>query len=65
MSTFIDIPDSATNGDIIKAIFPKIEYIETVIDEHTNKPTFVMLKDGNMILTNFSMDWWNTPYRKE
>lgn len=60
----ITIPDNATNGDVIKTMFPKILYIETVIDEYTNKPTFVMLKDGDRILTNFSMEWWNSLYQK-
>ena len=58
------IPDNATNGEVIQALFPKLEYKYTVIDEYTNKPTFVQIIDGDMILTNFSTNWWNAPYQK-
>ena len=58
------IPDNATNGDIVRMMFPKLEYKYAVIDEYTNKPTFVQIIDGDMILTNFSTDWWNAPYQK-
>ena len=58
------IPDNATNGDVIKAMFPNLKYKYTVIDEYTNEPTFVMLIDEDIILTNFSMDWWNALYQR-
>lgn len=50
----IPLPDNATNGDIIKTLFPRTRcvekngIIETGIDEGTL----------------FNLDWWNAPYRR-
>lgn len=52
----IEIPEGATNGDMIKAIFPNC-----VIDEDF----------GGAVITNIDnkqywrKEWWNSPYRKE
>lgn len=53
----IEIPDNATNGDMIKAMFPDLEveiegnYITCWIDEHR--------------WVGFDLSWWNAPYKKE
>ena len=50
----IPFPDGATNGDMIKALFPRT-------------PTGVSLDvwfDGEMIFKT-SEDWWNAPYKSE
>lgn len=51
----IPIPDNATNGDVIKAMFPN------VYSEECDYDIFTTL-DGD---TRFTYDWWNAPYRKE
>lgn len=57
---FIEIPEKATNGDMIKAVFPDTEiifngYYETTVDWHTKTQRCHL----------FDNDWWNSPYRKE
>ena len=49
------IPDNATNGDMIKAIFPNTEIMIT--DER------VFLRDGTIVMI-YPLTWWNTPYQK-
>ena len=50
----IPIPDNATNGDVIKAIFPN------VYSEECDYDIFITL-DGD---TRFTYDWWNAPYKR-
>ncbi len=51
----IIIPDNATNGDVIKLMFPNVKI--DIVD--------------NTVLTNidnglwFSLEWWNAAYKKE
>ena len=52
---FIEIPEGATNGDMIKAIFPNIS-----VYEHENGATYSINNEYN-----FNSTWWNSPYRKE
>lgn len=53
---FIEIPEGATNGEMIKALFSNC-----VIDEDF----------GGAVITNIDnkqywrKEWWNSPYRKE
>lgn len=49
-STVYNIPDNATNGDVIRALF---------------KPNYVEKIDDNVIVENydFNKDWWNSPYK--
>ena len=59
----LEIPDDATNGDVIKAIFPNApidtelytNYVMVKLDYHTQY-------DGGLM---FDKDWWNAPYRVE
>jgi len=51
----IFIPDGATNGDIIKAIFPDMYSEECDYDIFTDL-------DGD---TRFTYDWWRAPYKSE
>lgn len=59
----IPIPDGATNGDMIKAMFPnaQIDYHEKsdLVDEYVT----VFLKDCDTC-QDYSYDWWNTPYER-
>ena len=51
----VQIPKDATNGDVIRAAFPKAEVIE--------KRAVVMVGISRMIV--FDLDWWNAPYKAE
>ena len=50
---YIEISDNATNGDMLKALFPneRIGHCEDCTD----------LGD----IATFDDDWWNSPYQKE
>lgn len=51
----IPIPNNATNGDMLMAMFPSLE-VNTI---------------GNTVFTNmdngvwYNLDWWDTPYQVE
>ena len=50
------LPDNATNGDMIKALFPNFEFSESRMG------IIVYQKDiGTM---EFEISWWNAPYKK-
>lgn len=56
----IIIPEDATNGDVIKAMFPKAwgsDYIDIF-----NKFTLYIDDDHEL---EVDIDWWNAPYKKE
>ena len=57
----VPISDNATNGDIIKAMFPdtKIEGIEGL---EGLQCVAVSIGLGTIY---FALDWWNAPYKKE
>ena len=48
------IPDNATNGDVIKAMFPNIE--EQMID--------LVMRCGTSVMSIGNDVWWNSPYQK-
>ena len=59
MKLIIDIPDNATNGDVIKALYFDAKY-DTYFDfiamtTHTERTVF---------MSRFDRDWWNAPYQK-
>lgn len=59
----IPIPKGATNGDIIKAIFPNVRTFESGL-EHLS----VEVRIGEYpspLTMNVSGDWWNAPYKIE
>ena len=55
---FIEIPEGATNGDVIRSVFPKA-YIEE--DREDTECVFTNINHG----ITFDVDWWDEPYRKE
>lgn len=62
----IPIPDKATNGDMIKAMFPEIEWEKKNIKGNSifgykNKED-VDKRPPNI---GVELDWWNAPYKKE
>ena len=54
----IEIPDNATNGDMIKAMFPKapIKYEEFLIKIHFYEPAKIDI--------TFHKCWWDAPYKE-
>lgn len=55
----IPIPDNATNGDMIKAMFPKA-WKSNYIDSD-NKCTLYIDDDYGL---EVDIDWWNAPYQR-
>ena len=54
------IPDNATNGDVIKAMFPNAKIVET--DREVFLYTGAREKDEDIQI--FDIEWWNAPYQK-
>ena len=59
----IKIPDNATNGDVIKAMFP---YSEAVYREKSDEADayVTLFIDDCDICQEYSLDWWNAPYKR-
>ena len=57
----IPIPKGATNGDIIKAMFP-----HSLFEEHTDSDgyTWMIMWNGIDYQCDFDIDWWNSPYKE-
>ena len=51
------IPDNATNGDMIKALF------DCKVVEETHS-TYVVNMGKDYFWKNFEKSWWNAPYKK-
>lgn len=52
----IPIPEGATNGDMVKMIFPDSK----IIDVGNQKRIWL----SNQYLINCLLDWWNRPYKR-
>ena len=73
------IPKNATNGDMIKAIFPSMEVKEETIKSTLSNQNILIgyevflyirkpRKEGEFgygTRMKFSKEWWNAPYEKE
>lgn len=55
------IPEGATNGEMIKSMFPNVE-IEGVEGLEGLQCIAVSIGLGT---SYFALDWWNAPYKKE
>jgi hypothetical protein len=60
-SQFPEISEKATNGEMIKAMFPNAKII---INECLGVHGTVYF-EYDEIITFYPLDWWNSPYRKE
>lgn len=59
----IPISEDATNGDVIKAMFPNIDFTEMTFTIHaTTSVTSNGVKGG--ISYDFWKDWWNAKYKR-
>lgn len=55
----INIPEDATNGDVIKAMFPDAEPIK----KYTNS-VFIRAWKPFFVACEFDTDWWNAKYKR-
>lgn len=56
-STVFDIPDNATNGDVIKAMFPNFKITDL-------KNRMIKVDISESYDEYFKKEWWNAPYQK-
>ena len=56
------IPDNATNGDMIKAMFPNIQISDSEVMKMKN--IYTGIPYGELIGANIDCmrEWWNAPY---
>lgn len=55
----IIIPENATNGDLIRAIFPTADIKKRNNDKY--RSVYVIKVDNETV---FSSDWWEAPYKQ-
>lgn len=62
----IPIPEGATNGDMIKAIFPDTRVSQTFISFNGDEVYYVPIDKFNGITNEMRVmkSWWNAPYKK-
>lgn len=61
----ITIPEGATNGDVLKALFPAQEHqIEYAIEDVLKTATMFVFTEECAFYTSFDLDWWNAPYKE-
>ena len=63
LSRCIEIPDGATNGNMIKAMFPYIE-IKDNCDMYYSVNIENLSTDKGLNTVGFKKDWWNAPYKR-
>lgn len=60
---YIEIPDNATNGDIVQMIFPYYSYERNDYVQSTEDYIVDSMECMEHDLY-FAYDWWNAPYQK-
>lgn len=57
----VALPDNATNGDVIKAMFPLIEVRREISSVSDN----IVVRDDSFFgaINRFHTDWWNATYK--
>ena len=58
----IPIPKGATNGDIIKAMFPNLTFEKTRVCVNDYVDLMMECLEWDLY---FATDWWNSPYKAE
>lgn len=59
----IPIPDGATNGDMIKMLFPNL--MVTVLSDAKPIPYVMVMGENYEFNNTYPLDWWNSPYKRE
>ena len=54
---YIQIPDNATNGDVIIAILKSSKWVRSTRN--------ISLTDEDRIFIEIGSNWWNSPYKAE
>ena len=60
----IEIPKGATNGDMMKVMFPNIEADEIKTDTGGYIEVKYLDTTDKCDATAFRKDWWNAPYKR-
>ena len=60
LNRIIVIPNNATNGDVIKALFPDC----IILDKGESFCSFWYTKEDEGRYVNFTNQWWNAPYKE-
>ena len=55
----IEIPDNATNGDMMKILFPDFEIRENKL----SIAFWTLMSDGSYEYNSLPKEWWNAPYK--
>ena len=56
----LDIPENPTNGEVIKALFPKAEIY---IQEYKDFKCIVVWFENAQVSHDFTWEWWNAPFK--
>lgn len=64
------LPTNATNGDVIKALFPNAHdwIVRNTIEgdaQGEDEVSHFLELPNNLIINRFTEDWWNAPYEGE
>lgn len=55
MPAIMNIPNNATNGDVIKALFPNVKSKHGLV--------FVNFSLDKVVGSTVTKEWWSTPYK--
>lgn len=63
----IPIPEGATNGDMIKAMFPNARVSEIFPSCNGDEVYYVSIEKFNCVTNGMRImkSWWNAPYKRE
>ena len=61
----INIPDNATNGDVIKALFPNWEYKDSAVKIGYDYNHYIDCYVTKTWVVSFDKYWWNAPYKEK
>ena len=66
LKSAICIPENATNGDMIKTVFPGCEDWKATIKPATGEAhdTHFVQLPNNMTINKLDESWWNAPYKE-
>lgn len=59
----IIVPKNATNGDMIKAMFPNLRI--TICSEAKPTPYVMVIGEHYEFNNTYPLDWWDAPYNPE
>jgi hypothetical protein len=57
----VEIPEGATNGDMIKAMFPNVEF---VCGDYGISTLYMKMNMIDVGFASLYKEWWNAPYKR-